>query len=203
MSMMQEATPSQLEAHRLHKERLLRLGAVKIVDRGIVKRDTSTFPPAKPVLVPLAPEVADRVMAEWRAAKDCAAWLAAERALLQRGHSIQRQITAPGHVILAMVGKHLNVSRIDLCSQRRTHNIVRPRQIAMYLIKMLTGASLPSIGRLLGGRDHTTCLSGIRKINSLLSDPYISESIKAIAVKLASAGFDISPLNLNEEAAHG
>jgi hypothetical protein len=52
----------------------------------------------------------------------------------------------------------------DLTSARRTANLVRPRQVAMYLAKTLTGRSLPEIGRRFGGRDHTTVLHGIRKI---------------------------------------
>ena len=58
--------------------------------------------------------------------------------------------------IQRIVSKHFNVSRADLLSSRRTRAIVRPRQIAMYLAKILTPRSLPEIGRRFGGRDHTT-----------------------------------------------
>lgn len=65
------------------------------------------------------------------------------------------------------VSRHYNVSRTELLSNRRTRTIVRPRQIAMYLAKMLTPRSLPEIGRRFGGRDHTTVLHAVRKIEGL------------------------------------
>ena len=60
--------------------------------------------------------------------------------------------------IQKVVARHYNVSKNDLLSNRRTRIIVRPRQIAMYLSKILTPRSLPEIGRRFGGRDHTTVL---------------------------------------------
>src|SRR5947208_9463121 len=66
--------------------------------------------------------------------------------------------------IQRVVARQYNVSRADLLSSRRTANVVRPRQVAMYLAKTLTLRSLPEIGRRFGGRDHTTVLHGVRKI---------------------------------------
>jgi chromosomal replication initiator protein len=66
------------------------------------------------------------------------------------------------------VARHFNVSRSDMLSSRRTANVVRPRQIAMYLAKTLTLRSLPEIGRRFGGRDHTTVLHAVRKIEGLV-----------------------------------
>lgn len=66
--------------------------------------------------------------------------------------------------ILRVTARHFNVSRADIVSQRRTANIVMPRQIVMYLAKSLTPLSLPEIGRRMGGRDHTTVLHAVRKI---------------------------------------
>jgi len=54
----------------------------------------------------------------------------------------------------------------DLISERRTDNIVRPRQVAMYLAKTMTLRSFPYIGRRMGGRDHTTVLHAVRKIEA-------------------------------------
>jgi chromosomal replication initiator protein len=59
------------------------------------------------------------------------------------------------------------VSKTELLSNRRTRTIVKPRQIAMYLAKVMTPRSLPEIGRRFGGRDHTTVLHAVRKIESL------------------------------------
>lgn len=72
--------------------------------------------------------------------------------------------------ILRVVSKHYNVSRADLLSQRRTATVVKPRQIAMYLAKVLTLRSLPEIGRRFGGRDHTTVLHAVRKIDGLIAN---------------------------------
>jgi chromosomal replication initiator protein len=55
----------------------------------------------------------------------------------------------------------------DMYSKRRPANIALPRQIAMYLAKELTQKSLPEIGELFGGRDHTTVLHAVRKITEL------------------------------------
>jgi chromosomal replication initiator protein len=69
--------------------------------------------------------------------------------------------------IQKLVASHYNVSRADILSSRRTAVVVRPRQIAMYLAKVLTPRSLPEIGRRFGGRDHTTVLHAVRKIEGL------------------------------------
>ncbi len=69
--------------------------------------------------------------------------------------------------IQKLVASHYNISRADILSSRRTANVVRPRQIAMYLSKVLTLRSLPEIGRRFGGRDHTTVLHAVRKVEEL------------------------------------
>jgi chromosomal replication initiator protein len=71
--------------------------------------------------------------------------------------------------IQRVVARQYNVSRADLLSSRRTANVVRPRQVAMYLAKLLTLRSLPEIGRRFGGRDHTTVLHAVRKIENLVT----------------------------------
>lgn len=64
---------------------------------------------------------------------------------------------------------YYKVRPADLMSPNRARNIVRPRQMAMYLCKKYTTRSLPEIGRKFGGRDHTTILHGVRKIEELMS----------------------------------
>ena len=79
------------------------------------------------------------------------------------------------------VARQYNVSRSDLLSSRRTANVVRPRQIAMYLAKTLTLRSLPEIGRRFGGRDHTTVLHAVRKIEGLVdNDNGLAEEIELL-----------------------
>jgi chromosomal replication initiator protein len=83
--------------------------------------------------------------------------------------------------IQKLVASHFNVSRADILSSRRTATVVRPRQIAMYLSKILTPRSLPEIGRRFGGRDHTTVLHAVRKITGLVtSDGTLSEEVELL-----------------------
>ena len=70
--------------------------------------------------------------------------------------------------ILKVVSRHFNVGRTDLLSARRAREVVMPRQIGMYLAKKLTARSLPEIGRRFGGRDHSTVLHAVRKIDELM-----------------------------------
>ncbi|WP_244488181.1 chromosomal replication initiator protein DnaA [Aureimonas sp. Leaf454] len=83
--------------------------------------------------------------------------------------------------ILKFVSRHYNVSKTDILSARRTRTIVRPRQIAMYLAKTMTPRSLPEIGRRFGGRDHTTVLHAVRKIEGeRLADEKLGEELDLI-----------------------
>jgi len=83
--------------------------------------------------------------------------------------------------IQRVVARHYNVSKAELLSSRRTRTIVRPRQIAMYLAKVLTPRSLPEIGRRFGGRDHTTVLHAVRKIEGLIeADKSLAEEIELL-----------------------
>jgi chromosomal replication initiator protein len=87
--------------------------------------------------------------------------------------------------IQRIVARQYNVSRADLLSSRRTANVVRPRQVAMYLAKTLTLRSLPEIGRRFGGRDHTTVLHAVRKIENLVhNDTALAEEIELLKRQL-------------------
>jgi chromosomal replication initiator protein len=65
------------------------------------------------------------------------------------------------------VAEHFNIRLSDMHSARRARAVARPRQVAMYLAKQLTSRSLPEIGRKFGGRDHTTVMHAVRKIEEL------------------------------------
>ncbi len=67
-------------------------------------------------------------------------------------------------LIIEIVAEHFQITPEQLNSKSRSSNIVKPRQIAMYLCKNMTGTSLASIGEMLGGRDHSTVIHGIEKI---------------------------------------
>lgn len=83
--------------------------------------------------------------------------------------------------IQRIAAKHYNVARTDLVSNRRTRNVVLPRQVAMYLAKVLTPRSLPEIGRKFGGRDHTTVLHAVRKIDALIkTDAPLAQAVELL-----------------------
>lgn len=83
--------------------------------------------------------------------------------------------------IQRVVARHYNVSRQELVSNRRTRVIVKPRQIAMYLAKTMTPRSFPEIGRRFGGRDHTTVLHAVRKIEDLIDkDTKLSHEVELL-----------------------
>ncbi|MDI4664691.1 hypothetical protein K9U40_10175 [Xanthobacter autotrophicus] len=104
------------------------------------------------------------LMRHWSGA-DITAGAAAEILAAYEGERALQRITIAQ--VRKVVAAHYGVSVVDLCSQRRTAAVVRPRQIAMYLAKMLTLRSLPEIGRAFGGRDHTTVLHATRKFATL------------------------------------
>jgi chromosomal replication initiator protein len=65
------------------------------------------------------------------------------------------------------VAEHYNMRVSDMHSPRRARAIARPRQVAMFLAKQLTSRSLPEIGRKFGGRDHTTVMHAVSKVEEL------------------------------------
>lgn len=71
--------------------------------------------------------------------------------------------------IVGVVSNYFNISIIDLVSDRRTLDVLYPRQVAMYLCRTITARSLPAIGQYFG-RDHTTVQHGVRKIARLIEE---------------------------------
>lgn len=79
------------------------------------------------------------------------------------------------------VAEHYNIRLQDMHSARRARNVARPRQVAMYLAKQLTARSLPEIGRKFGGRDHTTVMHAVRKIEELMAeDTQIAQDVEIV-----------------------
>lgn len=90
----------------------------------------------------------------------------------------------PGLVQLA-VSRKFQISVDDLVGTRRNQEIVLPRQVAMYLSRELTSASLPCIGRAFGGKDHSTVLHSIQKVQKLLgSDERLAEIVTELSAEL-------------------
>jgi chromosomal replication initiator protein len=83
------------------------------------------------------------------------------------------------------VAEHYSLKQADLISERRARAVARPRQVAMWLAKQITTRSLPDIGRRFGGRDHTTVLHAVRRIEALKAeDPVIARDVDLLLRKL-------------------
>jgi len=96
---------------------------------------------------------------------------------LLRAH--ERRITIED--IQKRVAEHYGLRMADMLSARRARAVARPRQVAMYLTKQLTPRSLPEIGRKFGGRDHTTVMHAIRRIEELRAlDPVLNDDIETL-----------------------
>jgi len=106
-------------------------------------------------------------------------------------------VSAIKHVVAA----HYGLSVRELDGDRRSRHIARPRQVAMYLAVELTGLSYPRIGSLIGNRDHTTILHGVRAIRKLLhTDPDLAGDIQKICKVLTlRTGKSLAPFNSRED----
>ena len=79
------------------------------------------------------------------------------------------------------VSEHFNIRLSDMIGPKRVRNFARPRQVAMYLCKQMTSRSLPEIGRRFGGRDHTTVMHGVRRIEELRNqDAQMAEDLEIL-----------------------
>ena len=85
------------------------------------------------------------------------------------------------------VAAHFNIRVAEMHSARRSRAVARPRQIAMYLSKQLTQRSLPDIGRKFGGRDHTTVMHAVKKVDELrAADRHFDEDVNMLRLMLES-----------------
>ena len=95
----------------------------------------------------------------------------------------QKKITIP--LIQEIVAEFFQIELVEMKARRRTKVVTLPRQIAMYIARELTEASLPKIGEEFGGRDHTTVIHACEKISSLAQeDPTVDKMIKDIVTRL-------------------
>ena len=96
---------------------------------------------------------------------------------------VQRRVTIDE--IQKLVSQHFELKPLDLVSARRARAVARPRQIAMYLAKRLTTRSLPEIGRKFGGRDHSTVIHAVKKVESLRdTDRDIDNAVRVLLREL-------------------
>ncbi len=97
----------------------------------------------------------------------------------------KREVTP--ELIMNVVCDHYSVSHEDLVSAKRNKELVRPRQVAMYLMRNMTSASLEMIGKYLGDRDHTTVMHGIDKISTELgSGTELAGTVDILKKKVSS-----------------
>jgi chromosomal replication initiation ATPase DnaA len=174
-----------ISAHKARQARLAAAGA-RETDRLRAIRDEARQ----------ARELSDRIererlaalRAEWARADD-------ERGRAYRAEKAERDpelrsiATYPSiRKIIVAVAQAYEVSPIDMMSARRTMDVVLPRQIAMYLCKVLTLRSLPAIGRQFGGKDHTTILHAVRKIAAHMAlDDAFRGRVEALRAALTEA----------------
>jgi len=110
----------------------------------------------------------NRIVAHADVAKQTITLESTQEVLQDLLRSHDRRITIDE--IQRKVAEHYNIKLADMHSARRARNVARPRQIAMFLAKQLTARSLPEIGRKFGGRDHTTVMHAVRKIEEMVGD---------------------------------
>lgn len=86
-----------------------------------------------------------------------------------------------------VVAAHYNINVLHMTSDSREGRHVRPRHVAMYLIREMIGRSTPDIGRTFGGRDHTTVLNALHRVRKcLVTDGELADDIEDIREKLAA-----------------
>lgn len=159
--MLQQSTPSQRLFYAAHKDRMNRLWPAKVCVPP--KPPVARLPEPKPVTVILP---IDNAQLE-------AAWKVIDKTYttvdgMSQSDAVKRAVCA-----------YYGISKDDLVSRRRTSPLIRPRQMAQYILRITTTMSVPQIGRLVGNRDHTTVLYSIEKIQRL------AETDAAVAAEIA------------------
>lgn len=156
------ASPLQLAELTKHRDRMRRIAERAFQGKEIVPAEIEPIAPEPVEVIALVPEDPTLV-------PSCAirvSWFA-ERIGVDR--------------IKLAVAREYGTTCMEIDSDRRSKNIVRPRQVAMYLAKTMTLLSLPQIARRFNGKDHTTILHGARKIERLVAvDPELAAKVQVI-----------------------
>lgn len=140
-------TPSQIKFNRDRKAALARINAAQFNARIPA--------PVEPPPVIILEPIPDAMMVEAHQ--------------LIESNAVTRIKPGTIKAIQIAITKEFPVSLGDLFARRCTRSVVYPRQVGMYLAKVMTGNSLPEIGRRFGGRDHTTVLHAVRKIEAVVA----------------------------------
>lgn len=87
----------------------------------------------------------------------------------------------PGHLILRHIAREFGLGLNELRSARRARSVARPRQVAWFIMRRLTTMSLPEMGRLVGGRDHSTVSNGLETIEAwMFQDPGLKARVERL-----------------------
>lgn len=87
--------------------------------------------------------------------------------------------------VLSAVAAHFALKVADLKGSRKTRDISHPRQVAMYLARRLTRSSFPQIGRAMGGKDHSTVVKGVKRVEQLMAkDPELAETVRVVEASI-------------------
>lgn len=90
--------------------------------------------------------------------------------------------------VAVFTADHFDLTFADLCSQARPRHIARARQVAMYCMRSIVPhISLPAIGTMLGGRDHSTVISGIRRVEELMAGGELVAEVEHIKEAFAAS----------------
>ena len=153
-------------------------------DAGLVGDHPSVFDYCK-VLVRELERALNRIIADMQLIGREVTLESAQELLRDLLRYCERRVTIDE--IQRRVAEHFNIRLSEMTSERRARAVARPRQVAMYLAKQLTTRSLPEIGKKFGGRDHTTVMHAVRKIEELtLTDAALAEDVELLRRMLQS-----------------
>lgn len=116
--------------------------------------------------------------------------ISGRRITVELAHEVLEDLFPAGEGILSIeviqgeVCRYYGVTLGEMVGDKRTRRIVRPRQVAMYLSRELTDASLPAIGRSFGGRDHTTVMYAVQKVASQMGEGDMLTDVEALTSRL-------------------
>ncbi len=175
----------------------LRLGILQAKAEELFSRTTAPIPIPLTVLEFLAHRIVSNVRELEGALKRVVAYasLVGKTITLEMAQDVLRDLLRSNdrkitiEEIQRRVAEYYNVRMADMLSARRARAVARPRQVAMYLSKQLTTRSLPEIGRKFGGRDHTTVIHAVRKIDELCQvDSGLEEDVDLLRRMLEGGG---------------
>lgn len=176
-------TETQIRAHERHKKFHADIAAKAA---ALNKPNPVTQAVAMPQTPPAPPSTSGRIDALERQVADLQEALSAQGALISRLFKESISDTPRLSEITEAVCAHYSISEIEITSQRKKLVTTRPRMIAYYLARKLTGLSLPQIGAKLGGRDHTSVLNGANKIaKEIQSDELLRDDCDLLELKIA------------------